>query len=328
MDVFAVAGGDGAGKTATALNLAVALREAGSYAAVLDADLSGNVASVLDVEADATLGDVLDGETRAREAVVDVALSADTLPESDLAAYRKALAADRTQFRAGADQEVETAEDEPDIDTLPVVAGFESRAEHTGTDPEALADVLENFVMAYDVLVVDTGNGPASQSPTIDVADGTITVATPDPAKMEAAREDVRACTSAGTKLMGTLVNRAGENTSISEVTATVGAEAFGVIPEDARTRALEPVFFSVPESPAASAYGRLADSTQSWDGTSAVTGATADGGGGGASEASRDNPSTWRGQPVDGPADDADDDEDDEDDDSGGFLSGLLGDD
>jgi MinD-like ATPase involved in chromosome partitioning or flagellar assembly len=313
MDVFAVAGGNGAGKTATALNLAVALREAGSYAAVLDVDLRGNITSMLDVEYDATLHDVLTGDSRARDAVADVELSADTLPESDLAAYRKALAADRTQFRAGADRDgVATEEDEPDIDTLPVVAGFESRAEHTGTDPETLESVLENYVMAYDVLVVDTGNGPASQSPTIDVAEGTLTVTTPDPAKMEAAREDVRACTNAGTRLMGTVVNRAGDKTSISEVTDTVGAEAFGVIPEDARTAALEPVFFSVPGSPAANAYGRLADKTHSWDGTSALVGqASADGG---------DDPDAGRRGTR------GTDDEDD--DDSGGFLSGLLGDD
>jgi hypothetical protein len=138
MDVYAVAGGDGAGKTATASNLAVALRETGSYAAVLDADLSGNVASMLDAD------------------------------------------------------------------------------------------------------------------------------------------------------------------------------------PEDARTRALEPVFFAVPESPAANAYSRLADSTRSRDGTSAVTGATADGGRSAATaQASGDAPST--GQPVDGTEAAADDGDDD-----GGFLSGL----
>lgn len=308
MDVFAVAGGDGAGKTATALNLAVALREAGAYAAVLDADLSGNVTSVLDVGYEATLEDVVEGDTRARDAVVDVELSTDTIPESDLAAYHKALAADRTQFRSGADRdEPETDENEPDIDTLPVVAGFENRADHTGTDPETLESVLENFVMAYDVLVVDTGNGPASQSPTIDVADGTLTVTTPDPAKMEAAHGDVRACTSAGTKLMGTVVNRASDKTSISEVTTNVGAEAFGVIPEDARTQALEPVFFSVPGSPAANAYGRLAEKTRTWDGTSALVDQTTPDGG--------DDPDAG-----------ATDDDDDSDDDSGGFLSGLLG--
>lgn len=308
MDVFAVAGGDGAGKTATALNLAVALRDAGAYAAVLDADLSGNVTTVLDVEYEATLEDVVDGDARARDAVVEVELSTDSLPESDLAAYQKALAADRTQFRAGADrEEPKTDEDDPDIDRLPVVAGFENRADHTGTDPETLESVLENFVMAYDVLVVDTGNGPASQSPTIDVADGTLVVTTPDPAKMEAAHTAVRACTSAGTKLMGTVVNRASDKTSISEVTGNVGAEAFGVIPEDARTGALEPIFFSVPGSPAANAYGRLAEKTRTWDGTSALVDQTTPDGG--------DDPDAG------GP-----DTDDDSDDDSGGFLSGLLG--
>jgi hypothetical protein len=87
------------------------------------------------------------------------------------------------------------------------------------------------------------------------------------------------------------------------------GAEAMGVVPEDARTQALEPGFFAVTESPVANAYGRLADSTLEWDGTSAVLGATGDGGG--REEAAESEPTT---------------DDSDDDDDSGGFLSGLLG--
>ena len=312
MDLYAVAGGDGAGKTATALNLTVALREAGQYAAVLDADLEGNVASLLGVEFEATLGDAVAGDAGVRAAMVERELSADALPEGDLADYREALAVDRTGFRTGAEAEgTATAEDEPDTDMVPVVGGWRDRADHLSTDPEALSYALGDLAMAYDVLVVDTGNGPAAESPIVDGADGVLAVTTPDPATCDAAEADATDCARAGAQVLGAVINRAGETTRVSELTDTVGAKAFGVVPEDARTAALEPVAFSVPGSPAASAYGRLAESLLDWDGTSGLLGPT---------------PANQR----DGPAgsDVATDGDGSEPDDEGssGFFSRLLG--
>lgn len=308
-----VAGGGGSGRTATALNLTVALRGASRYAAVLDADLSGNVASLLDVTFDTTMGDAVAGDASVRAATVECGLSADDLPADDLADYREALAVDRTGFRTGAVEESDpvTAEDEPDTDTVPVVGGWRDRSEHRSADPEALSYVLGDLAMAYDVLVVDAGNGPAAESPLLDAADGVLAVTTPDPETCDAAEADATACADAGAKVIGVVINRAGETTSVSELTDRVGAKAFGVVPEDARTAALEPVVFSVPGSPAAEAYGRLAEALLDWDGTSGLLGPT---------------PANQREGPAGSDvATDGDGSERDEDD-SGGFLSRLLG--
>ena len=309
-----MAGGGGAGRTATALNLTVALRESGQYAAVLDADLSGNVASLLGVEFDTTLGDAVGGDVGVRGAMVERELSTADLPESDLSDYRKALAADRTQFRAGDEPEKEpvTAEDEPDVGMVPIVGGWHDREDHLATDPEALSFALGDLAMAYDVLVVDAGNGPAAESPVTDGADGVLAVTTPDPAKCEAAKEDATDCARAGTQVVGAVINRAGETTSVSELTDLVGAKAFGVVPEDARTAALEPVAYSLPGSPAASSYGRLAEALLGWDGTSGLLGPTP--------ANQRDGPA---GSDV---ATDGNGSEPDDEEGSRGFFSRLLG--
>lgn len=307
-----MAGGDGTGKTATALNLTVALREAGHYAAVLDADLEGNVASLLDVTFESTLGDAVAGDASVRAATVDRGLSADELPESDLAAYREALAVDRTGFRVGTpEEETVTAEDEPNTDMVPVVGGWRDRADHLSADPEALSYALGDLTMAYEVLVVDAGNGPAAESPVVGEADGVLAVTTPDPADCHATKEDATACARGSVQVGGAVINRAAEDTSISEVTDRVGAKAFGVVPEDARTAALEPVAFTLPGSPAAAAYGRLADAVLDWDGTSGLLGPTP--------ANRRDGPA---GSDV---ATDGDGSEPDGEG-SGGFLSRLLG--
>lgn len=305
-----MAGGDGAGKTATALNLTVALREAGHYAAVLDADLEGNVASLLGVEFEATMADAVSGEAGVGAAIVERELSADALPEADLEAYREALAVDRTTFRAGADERPPPAEDEPDTDTVPVVGGWEDRTAHVSTDPEALSDVLGDLTMAYDTLVVDTGDGPGAASPFVGAADGVLAVTTPDPVTCEATRTTATACAEAGTRVVGAVVNRAAETTSITDLTDQVGARAFGVVPEDARTSTLEPVAFSVPGSPAANAYGRLATALHEWDGTSGLLGPT---------------PANRRAGPA-GSDVATDGDGTEREKESGGFLSRLFG--
>jgi MinD-like ATPase involved in chromosome partitioning or flagellar assembly len=315
MEVYVVAGGEGSGRTATALNLTVALRGAGRYAAVLDADLSGNVASLLGVTFDTTMGDAVAGDASVRAATIECELSADDLPADDLADYRDALAVDRTGFRTAAVEGSDpvTAEDEPDTDMVPVVGGWHDRADHLSADAEALSYALGDLSMAYEVLVVDAGNGPAAESPLLDEATGVLAVTTPDRAACEAAKEDATACARArdDVQVVGVVVNRAGEDTSVSEMTDLVGAKAFGVVPADARTAALEPVAFTLPGSPAAAAYERLADAVLDWDGTSGLLGPTP--------ANRRDGPA---GSDV---ATDGDGSEPDEEG-SGGFLSRFLG--
>lgn len=313
MEVYVVAGEGGAGKTATSLNLTVALRETGRYAAVLDADLDGNVASLLGVTFGTTLGDAVAGDSSVRAATVEHELSADALPEADLADYREALAVDRTGFRVGTAEESEpvTAEDEPDTDMVPVVGGWRDRKDHLSTGSEPLSYVLGDLAMAYEVLVVDAGNGPAAESPVVGEADGVLAVTTPDPAACHAAKEDATACARDGVRVVGAVINRAGEATSISELTDRVGAKAFGVVPEDARTAALEPIAFTLPGSPAASAYGRLADALLDWDGASGLLGPT---------PANRRDGPAGADVATDGDGSEPDDDG------SSGFFSRLLG--
>jgi MinD-like ATPase involved in chromosome partitioning or flagellar assembly len=314
MDVYVVAGGDGAGKTTTALNLTVALREAGAYAAALDADLGGNIASLLDLDFERTLADVVEDTASIREAVTEHDLAADGRRESDMRAYWADIGADRTQFRAGdSSGRPEVPDDEPDVDVVPVIGGFDDRETHTNTDPRALADGLMDLVMAYDVVVVDAGNGQPSASPAVAVADGVLTVTTPDPAKSDAAQREGRACYQAGTKVVGLVANRAGENTSVTRVTDEAGTRAIGVVPEDARTPSLEPIAFTTAGSPAADAYGRLAESVLDWDGTSGLLGPTPASSGTGPNGTDMD---------TDG------DGSEETDDGSGGFLSRFLGDD
>jgi cellulose biosynthesis protein BcsQ len=306
MDTYVIAGSDGAGKTATALNLTAALRKTGVHAAVLDIDSQGNVTSTLDINSKTTLADVINGDARAGEAVFDLKLSRDDIPERDLATYYESVAADHAEFRPGNEHGTsERPSNGPDPSVLPVIAGFPNRAAHINVDPDVLAATLKSFAMAYDILVVDTGNGRVSQSPTLSVADGVLTVTTPDSKKMAVIQEDVQACTDMRTALLGNVTNRASKNAGDSEVTDVLGMEDLAVIPDDPRTAALEPVFHTVPESPAAEAYGHLASEVHLWDGHSAVTGQGATDG--------RNNTET---------------EEDTDETESRGFLSRLFGDD
>jgi MinD-like ATPase involved in chromosome partitioning or flagellar assembly len=317
MDIYAVAGADGAGKTATALNVAVAFRAGGQYAAVLDADLRDNVASRLGIEPEHTLDDVFDGDATIREATTEYELSAETVPESDLLAYREALADDRTAFRAGDEEFAGVDETEfPDIDTIPVIAGWPSDRRVAATDPNELEDVLEELVMAYDAVIIDTGGESVAATAPVKVADGVAVVTSPDESHIQTSNATAIECQRNGASLIGTVVNRADEQTSVTDVTDEVGVEAVGVIPEDGRAPDLEPVRYSVPDAPAAKAYDRLADGLQEWSrAVEAEADSAADGGGPGASGAGADEQEAVARDPDDEGS------ESDEGDDSGGLL-------
>lgn len=324
MDIYAVAGADGAGKTATALNVAVAIRAGGRYAAVLDADVSGNVAVRLGIEPDHTLDDVFAGDATIRAATTEYELSPEEVDEERLLAYREALAEDRTAFRSG-EAELRGVEETafPDIDSVPVIAGWPSDRRIAATDPEELEDVLEELVMAYDAIVIDTGGESVAATAPVAVADGVAVVTTPDESHVATANGTAIECQRNGASLVGTVVNRADEQTSVTDLTDEVGVEAVGVVPADGRAPELEPVRYSVPDAPAANAYDRLADSLEEWSrAVEAQADSAADGGGPGApSGGSDDRENDGGGDGGDRErADAADADEED------GDGSGLLG--
>lgn len=321
MHVYAVAGGDGAGKTATALNLAVAFRATGQYAAVLDATLNGNVSALLGIDHDHTMEAVLDGEASLRETTVRYELSPGEVPEPALLEYRRALTGDRRRFRES-ETEPDGIEETafPDVEEVPVIAGWPSSRRLASATEPALEEALQELVMAYDCIVVDTGGESIAGTAPVAVADGVALVTTPDPTHTGTATQIARDCQRNDAPIIGTVVNRAGDGVSVTDVTGEVGVEAVGVVPADERTPNLEPVRYSVPDSPAAKAYDRLADGLDEWQAGVEEASSATDGGGPGSGgsprDPTRDGDTGGRGGGTD----------DEEDEDDGGFLRGLFG--
>jgi len=333
MDIYAVAGPDGAGKTATALNVAVAFRTGGRYAAVLDADIEGNVTTLLDIDPERTLDEVLDGDATLREATTEYELSPERVPETDLQAYHEALAEDRRAFRS-AEQEFPGIEETsfPEVDSVPVIAGWPSERRIAATDPAELEGLLQELVMAYDAIVVDTGGESVAATAPVAVADGVAIVTSPAEPHVGTANAMAGECQRNGAPLIGTVVNRATDETSITALTEEVGLEAVGVVPADERTPTLEPVRYAVPDAPVASAYDRLADSLAEWgESVAAEASSAADGGGPEASTASdadaggSDAGDTEETQNADGADASGEDDDAGDDDEGGGGLLGRL---
>lgn len=320
MHVYAVAGGDGSGKTATALNLAVAFRANGQYAAVLDATLNDNVSALLDIDHERTMEDVLKGDGSLREATVDYPLAPERIPEDELLAYRRNLIGDRTRFRESeADPDGVEATDFPAVDEIPIIAGWPSSRRLASASEAALDDTLQDLVMAYDCIVVDTGGESIAGTAPVAVADGVAVVTTSDRTHTDTATQIARDCQRNDAPIIGTVINRVEDDVSVTDVTGTVGIEAVGVVPADDRTSALEPVRYSVPDSPTADAYDRLAGSLDEWEGAVKEQASSAtDGGGPGSGGSPHDQGAGADRQEADG--------NDDEDEDGGGFLSGLFG--
>jgi MinD-like ATPase involved in chromosome partitioning or flagellar assembly len=283
------------------------------------------VVDLLDIDPAATLGDVIDGDAAVREATTEYELSPETVPEEQLMAYREALVEDRTTFRSGDDDLAGVAETEfPEIDSIPVIAGWETERKLAAADPDALEEVLQELVMAYDAVVIDTGGESVAATAPVSVADGVAVVTTPDEPHIQTANGTAIECQRNGAPLIGTVVNRAGDQVTVADIADGVGMEAVGVIPVDGRTGPLEPVRYSVPDAPAATAYDRLADSLAEWsEAVAAEADSAADGGGpesqgGGEEDRTSDDESTARDEGA----------EDEEDDSSGGLFSRFTDDD
>jgi MinD-like ATPase involved in chromosome partitioning or flagellar assembly len=290
---------------------------------VLDADVEDNVSALLDINPDYTLEEVIDGDASIREATVEYELSPGTVSEEELLAYRESLADDQTSFRSGESDFAGVDETEfPDVGELPVIAGWPSERRLASASADALEEVLQELVMAYDAIVVDTGGESIAATAPVSVADGVAVVTTADQTHAQTATQTARECQRNGAPLIGTIVNRAGDDISIAGLTDQVGLEAVGVVPADDRTPGLEPVRYTVPGAPAAGAYDRLADNLADWSRAVEEEASSATDGGGPGPD---DEPTPPREADTDANAVDADDtDREDDEDDGGGLLSGL----
>lgn len=291
MRVHAVVGGGSAGSTATAVNLTAALRSNGHHAAVLD--LTGDVAELFGVTAPETLADALAGEGAVSEATVWVDLDPSEA-EAELRDYHEATMQDDRAFRAGGDVDVDPSM--PDPDSLPVLVQG-SRAALDAASPDHIEDLLADLEFAYEYIIVDAGTPDGG---VVALTDGIIAVTLPDEESLAATVRTVVSCEQVGATVVGTVVNRATDQTNISALQDRLKTEVLAVIPDDPRKPTIEPVAFTAPETPVAAAYNRLAEKLVDWDGTDGIV----DGG-----------PEV--GVAADGEGTDEDDD--------GGFLSRLF---
>ena len=223
-DVFAVTSGKGGvGKTTTAINLAVALEEAGHSTAVLDADLGmANVGEFLGIDSSATLHDVLSGSASVEEALVELDSGLSVLPgDPDLGSFAAA-----------------------DPDGL-------------GTVVDSLAERHQYVIVDTGGGLSYEGIYP------IELADEVILVTSPLPAAVSDTKKSKQLSDRLGVAVRGVVVTHAVDGTDADSIAADLGVELLCSVPADPTfTESAiqrQSVFEHAPDAPSTAAYRRLA---------------------------------------------------------------------
>lgn len=222
-NVFAIAGGKGGvGKTAVTVNVGIALQELGYDVAAVDADLAmTNLGELLEIDADTGIHHALAGN-----AVVE-----DVLVEGP--------------------------------NGLDVVPGTGGLGEVGGADPANLKTVLTPLRESHDIVLIDTGAGVSHQNlVALGLADATVLVTTPSEiAATDAAKTAAMVDRADGTVagIVITRISSDADREKASEIAETLGVDLLSTVPEYEDVDAPEPRYSLASDTPATSAYSRLA---------------------------------------------------------------------
>jgi len=222
--VFTIAGGKGGvGKTTTAVNIGVALEDAGYDVVIVDADLGmANLAAMLEVDYDTSLHEVLAERAAISDTLTDGPGGATLVPgEQSLEAFADA---DPAKLR----KVIKTLSNAYDVVLIDTGAGLS----HEATVPLGLADSV-------------------------------LLVTTPDSVAIGDAEKTAQLSQRVDGEVIGTILTRAEGPEDIEAVEGSLNYPLLAVIPEDTEATTNEPHVLNFPDSPAAKAYIRLAEALE-----------------------------------------------------------------
>jgi septum site-determining protein MinD len=218
--VFTIAGGKGGvGKTTTAVNVGVAMQDAGYDVVIVDADLGmANLAAMLEIDYDTSLHEVLAERAAISDTLTEGPGGVTLVPgEQSLEAFADA---DPAKLR----KVIKTLSNAYDVVLIDTGAGLS----HEATVPLGLADSV-------------------------------LLVTTPDSVAIGDAGKTAQLAKRVDGKVIGAILTRAEAQEEIDEVESKVDHPLLAVIPEDSEATTDEPLVLNFPDSPAAEAYRRLA---------------------------------------------------------------------
>ena len=222
--VCTFAGGKGGvGKTTTAVNVGVSLQEMGHDVVVVDADLGM-----------ANLGAMLgvDHDESVHEILAGDAAVSDALTEGPSG--------------------------------LTVIAGNRDLEAFAEAEPANLRSVVKTLRNAFEVVLLDTGSGLSHDvAVPLGLADGVVLVTTPDDVAVNDTTKTAQLADRIDSTVIGAVVNRVVFQSHVAAVDERFSSEILAVVPENVEATTAEPLVLEAPDSPAADAFDRFAETLE-----------------------------------------------------------------